>query len=98
MFDEDRANPLFKEFQLSRVRCFDRFGLSFVHCSRGMSDNASRKQRQESINHFVTRTRFHADYFPVRVAAGPCRAVRNVEFQALQRGSVAPNVIQESFC
>ena len=67
VFDQNRTNPFFKEFQLSRVRSNGRLRLSFVHCLRGKRDNANRKQHQAAIHHIATETSFHADYFPVRV-------------------------------
>jgi hypothetical protein len=67
VFDEDWANPVFKEFQLSRVRSFGRFRLSLVHRSHGSWDNTNREQRKAAKNQIETWASSHADCFPVRV-------------------------------
>ena len=86
MFDQDRTNPLFKEFQLSRVRSLGRFGLSFVHSLRGKRNNANRKQRQAAMNQMATGAIFHADNFPVRVVQDRAEQFETRNFRLCSAG------------
>ena len=98
MFHQNGTNPIFKEFQLSRIRRPGCSGLRFVRCLYRNGDDASRKQRQAAINHCSKGASYHADIFPVQLGAGLCKEIRNAAFQALHSRSVAQNVIEDSFC